>query len=172
MRHCGHHSRIQAQHRYGIGIGEGSLLALLWDPSSLDNPLGQTTIDYTSRNISIVRNIIEAMTPFRSDTILLVVANPVDLLTSIAQELSGLPASQVLGSGTFLDSVRLRGLMADRAGVSSTWPLHPLSSDANGALGSGKVDRYSCVGRARRSSSCSLVGGNNWRRPHRQISAP
>lgn len=81
--------------------------------------IGQTTIDYTSRNISIVRNIIEAMTPFRSDTILLVVANPVDLLTSIAQELSGLPASQVLGSGTFLDSVRLRGLMADRAGVAA-----------------------------------------------------
>ncbi|KAH7131030.1 lactate dehydrogenase/glycoside hydrolase [Dactylonectria macrodidyma] len=81
--------------------------------------IGQTTIDYTSRNISIVRNIIEAMRPFRSDTILLVVANPVDLLTSIAQELSGLPASQVLGSGTFLDSVRLRGLMADQVGVAA-----------------------------------------------------
>lgn len=59
------------------------------------------------------------MKPFRSDTILLIVANPVDLLTSLAQELSGLQMSQVLGSGTFLDSVRLRGLMAGRAEVSA-----------------------------------------------------
>lgn len=58
------------------------------------------------------------MKPFRPDAILLVVATPVDLLTSIAQRLSGLPPSQVLGSGTFLDSVRLRGLVADRAGAS------------------------------------------------------
>ncbi|KAK3943423.1 hypothetical protein QBC46DRAFT_377778 [Diplogelasinospora grovesii] len=81
--------------------------------------LGQTSIESTYRNISIVRNVVNAMKPFRSDTILLVVANPVDLLTSLAQKLSRLPASQVLGSGTFLDSVRLRGLMADRIGVAA-----------------------------------------------------
>lgn len=79
--------------------------------------IGQTTIDYTARNISIVRNIVEAMRPFRSDTILLVVSNPVDLVTTIAGELSQLPPSQIMGSGTFLDSVRLRGMMADKAKV-------------------------------------------------------
>ncbi|CAI6089416.1 unnamed protein product [Clonostachys chloroleuca] len=42
----------------------------------------------------------------------IVVANPVDLLTSIVQELSGLPRHQVLGSGTFLESIRLRGIVA------------------------------------------------------------
>lgn len=57
------------------------------------------------------------MKPFQKDTILLVVANPVDLLTSLAKELSGLPPSQVFGSGTFPDSVRLRGMVADQAGV-------------------------------------------------------
>lgn len=72
------------------------------------------------RNLAIVRTAVQAMRPFRSDAILLVVANPVDLLTSFAQELSGLPASQVLGSGTFLDSVRLRGLLADQTGVRAT----------------------------------------------------
>jgi len=82
--------------------------------------IGQTPLEYTYRNISIVRNAIGAMRPFRSDTILLVVANPVDLLTSLAHDLSGLPSSQVLGSGTFLDSVRLRGLIADRAGVAAS----------------------------------------------------
>jgi L-lactate dehydrogenase len=57
------------------------------------------------------------MKPFRADTILLLVSNPVDVLTSLAQKLSGLPKSQVIGSGTFLDSVRLRGLLADKLGV-------------------------------------------------------
>ena len=56
---------------------------------------------------------MEAMTPFRSDTILVVVANPVDLLTSLCLQLSGLPPSRVLGSGTFLDTLRIRGILAD-----------------------------------------------------------
>lgn len=58
------------------------------------------------------------MTPFKSDTILLVVSSPVDLLTSLALKLSQLPPSQVLGSGTYLDSVRLRGMLADKIEVS------------------------------------------------------
>ncbi len=69
------------------------------------------------RNISVFKTVMDAMTPFRSDTIVLVVSNPVDILTSIAVELSGLPKSQVFGSGTLLESVRLRGLLADKARV-------------------------------------------------------
>ncbi|KAJ1715697.1 hypothetical protein NYO67_2130 [Aspergillus flavus] len=80
-------------------------------------PRGETSLQHMYRKIAILRNIIQAMKPFRPDTIILVVANPVDLLTSIAQGLSGLPASQVMGSGTFLDSVRLRGLLAEQTGV-------------------------------------------------------
>ena len=82
--------------------------------------LGETKLHSVYRNVSIVRRAIDSMTPFKSDTILVIVSNPVDLLTSLAQKLSGLPTSQVLGSGTFLDSVRLRGLVADKAGVSAT----------------------------------------------------
>jgi len=81
--------------------------------------LGETKLHSVYRNVSIVRRAVDAMTPFKSDAILLVVSNPVDLLTSLAQKLSGLPTSQVLGSGTFLDSVRLRGLVADKAGVAA-----------------------------------------------------
>lgn len=57
------------------------------------------------------------MTPFQQDAVLIVVSNPVDLLTMLVQQTSGLPASQVIGSGTFLDSVRLRGMVADCAKV-------------------------------------------------------
>ncbi|KAI6756150.1 hypothetical protein HG530_011886 [Fusarium avenaceum] len=87
--------------------------------------LGQTTVDYTARNVWMVREVVDAMKPFRRDTILLVVANPVDLLTSIAKDMSGLPASQIIGSGTFLDTYRLRGMVATRAFVS------PSSIDIN-----------------------------------------
>lgn len=71
------------------------------------------------RNLAIIQAVVTAMSPVKSDTILLVVANPVDLLTSFALDLSGLPASQVLGSGTFLDSARIRGLLADKAQASA-----------------------------------------------------
>jgi L-lactate dehydrogenase len=79
--------------------------------------VGETSAQHMYRNLGIVRSVIQAMRPFRDDAILLVVSNPVDLLTTLALQLSGLPASQVLGSGTLLDSVRLRGLLAGRAGV-------------------------------------------------------
>lgn len=81
-------------------------------------PRGETQIQHMYHNLAIVRNIIDAMTPFKSDAILLLVANPVDMVTSIAKEISGLPSSQVIGSGTFLDSVRIRGLLGDKVEVS------------------------------------------------------
>lgn len=60
------------------------------------------------------------MKPFREDTILLVVANPVDVLTYHAQKFAGLPPKQVFGSGTVLDSARLRGMLAQKHGVAAS----------------------------------------------------
>jgi L-lactate dehydrogenase len=79
--------------------------------------IGETSIQHIYQKMSIIESIVKAMKPFRSDTILLIVANPVDLLTSIAYQLSGLPKLQVLGSGTFLDSVRIRNLLAEKTMV-------------------------------------------------------
>ncbi|KAJ6028030.1 hypothetical protein N7540_003606 [Penicillium herquei] len=81
---------------------------------------GETSLLHLYQKTSMIRSIINGMKPFKSDTILLIVANPVDLLTSIAKELCGLPASQVIGSGTFLDSVRLRALVADKAKIAAS----------------------------------------------------
>ncbi|KAL2133620.1 hypothetical protein VTI74DRAFT_2022 [Chaetomium olivicolor] len=82
--------------------------------------LGETSIQHMHRNIGVLRSVIGSMTPFRSDAIVLVVSNPVDLLTTLVQELSGLPKFQVFGSGTFLDSVRLRGMLAEKTGVAAS----------------------------------------------------
>ena len=67
--------------------------------------------------MNILKSVISQMQPIKQDTILLLVSNPVDVLTSFAQEIAGLPKSQVIGSGTFLDSIRLRGLLAEQAEV-------------------------------------------------------
>jgi L-lactate dehydrogenase len=60
------------------------------------------------------------MQPFAPHTILLLVANPVDVITYFAQQYSDLPKSQVIGSGTFLDSARLRGILASKAEVAAS----------------------------------------------------
>lgn len=64
-----------------------------------------------------MKSILESLQPLRSDTILLIVANPVDILTLFAQKLSGLPRNQVLGSGTLLDSIRLTRILASKLQV-------------------------------------------------------
>lgn len=60
------------------------------------------------------------MAPISSHAILLLVANPVDILTHFARKLSGLPESQVLGTGTSLDSARLRGILAQKTDVAAS----------------------------------------------------
>lgn len=60
------------------------------------------------------------MKPLKPSAKIVVVANPCDVLTYFAQKLSGLPEGQVFGSGTFLDTVRLRNIIAKKVGVADT----------------------------------------------------
>ncbi|KAF2126712.1 L-lactate dehydrogenase [Dothidotthia symphoricarpi CBS 119687] len=81
---------------------------------------GESRTDLVGRNKAILSSAIDDMKPFASDTILLLVANPVDVLTYFAQQFSDLPKNQVIGSGTFLDSARLRGILAAKAEVAAS----------------------------------------------------
>ncbi|KAL6709718.1 hypothetical protein ACN47E_001147 [Coniothyrium glycines] len=78
---------------------------------------GESRLSLLSRNLHILSSIFSAMAPMAPHTVLLLVANPVDILTYFARRLSGLPEAQVLGTGTSLDSARLRGVLAQRAEV-------------------------------------------------------
>jgi L-lactate dehydrogenase len=80
---------------------------------------GESRADLIDRNYTIINSVIHDMSPIRNDAVLLLVSNPVDALTYMAQRLSGLPKSQVVGSGTFLDSVRLRSALAEQIQVSA-----------------------------------------------------
>ena len=80
---------------------------------------GETRIELLGRNKAILKSIIEQITPVNRDAILLVVSNPVDILTYMAQKLSGLPAGRVIGSGTVLDTARLKHLLGQHLHVDS-----------------------------------------------------
>lgn len=73
---------------------------------------GETRLDLVSRNAVIMKGIIEQIKATSFEGILLIVANPVDILTHLAQQYSGYPESRVFGSGTVLDTARLKDEIA------------------------------------------------------------
>jgi len=78
---------------------------------------GQSRMDLASANASICRVLIPKLINVAPNSILLLVTNPVDVITYITLKLSGFPTPRVLGSGTVLDSSRFRHLIAKRVSV-------------------------------------------------------
>lgn len=72
---------------------------------------GQTRLDLMEQNVRIYRSIVSEIVRYGTEGILLVVTNPVDVLTKITLELSGLPQNRVIGTGTVLDTARLKYLI-------------------------------------------------------------
>ena len=79
----------------------------------------ETRLDLVHKNIAIFQSIIPEITKRDFEGILLIVANPVDILTYTAQKLSGYPENRVIGSGTVLDSARLKYHLGQHLGVDS-----------------------------------------------------
>lgn len=73
---------------------------------------GQTRIDLAKTNVAIVKDITRKIMEHAENPIILVVSNPVDVLTYVVQKESGLPPNRVFGSGTTLDSGRFRYLLS------------------------------------------------------------
>jgi len=80
---------------------------------------GETRLDLVKKNISIFKSIIPEIKKRDYKGILLIVANPVDILTTVAQKLSGMPENRVFGSGTVLDSARLKYELGNHLNVDS-----------------------------------------------------
>ena len=78
---------------------------------------GETRIELLGRNQSILSSVIGQVMQAEPGAVLLIVSNPVDVLTCMAHRLSGLPAGRVIGSGTVLDTARLKYLLGQRLGV-------------------------------------------------------
>ncbi len=80
---------------------------------------GETRLDLAKKNINIFKSIIPEVSKRNKSAILLIVANPVDILTYTAAKLSGYPENRVFGSGTVLDSARLKYLLGEHLNVDS-----------------------------------------------------
>ncbi len=71
-------------------------------------------ITLLNANKKIIKSILQELQPINKESIIIIVTNPVDILTLYAQELINHPRSQLFGSGTFLDTQRLRGLLSKK----------------------------------------------------------
>ena len=80
---------------------------------------GQTRLELAETNTKIMKDITESIMESGFDGIIVVASNPVDLMAYVVSEVSGLPRGRVIGSGTVLDTARLRYLMADYFKISS-----------------------------------------------------
>lgn len=80
---------------------------------------GETRLDLVKKNIKIFESIIPEISKRNFKGIMLIVANPVDILTHVAIKLSGLPENRVIGSGTVLDTARLKCEIGEHLNVDS-----------------------------------------------------
>ncbi len=80
------------------------------------NP-GETRLDLVKKNTKIFKSIIPNIMKYTDDAILLVVTNPVDILTYVTMKISGLSEKRVFGSGTVLDTSRFRYLLSEHCHV-------------------------------------------------------
>lgn len=80
---------------------------------------GETRLDLVNKNVNIFKSIVPEIAKRNYKGILLIVANPVDILTYTAVKLSGLPENRVIGSGTVLDTARLKYALGEHLEVDS-----------------------------------------------------
>lgn len=78
---------------------------------------GETRLDLLNKNTAIFKTIINEIKKYNTDCILLVVTNPVDILTYVTWKISGFPKNRVIGSGTVLDTARFRYLLGEHVGI-------------------------------------------------------
>ncbi len=102
---------------YAGGYEDISDAAIIVVTAGAGQKPGETRLDLVKKNVAIFKSVIPEITKYNQDGILLVVANPVDILTYVAAKLSGFPSNRVFGSGTVLDTARLKYLLGDHLGV-------------------------------------------------------
>ncbi|WP_177746603.1 L-lactate dehydrogenase [Candidatus Avelusimicrobium fimicolum] len=102
---------------------------------------GETRLDLVKKNIAIFKSIIPEIKKIDYKGILLIVANPVDILTTVAIKLSGFPANRVFGSGTVLDTARLKYNLGQHLDVDS----RSVHAFIIGEHGDSEIAAWSCA---------------------------
>lgn len=87
--------------------------------SGMPRKPGMSREDLIGVNAGIVKDVVTNILKYSPDAILLIVSNPMDTMTTLAQKVSGLPTNRVFGMGGALDSARFRGYLAKALGASA-----------------------------------------------------
>jgi L-lactate dehydrogenase len=102
---------------------------------------GQPREELLKTNWEIVSSILKAMQPINKQAIIIMVSNPVDLMAYCAQQFAGLPKEQVFGTGTMLDTQRLRGIISKHVAVAE----QSIQAYVLGAHGAVQFATWSCA---------------------------
>ncbi|KAM8973635.1 L-lactate dehydrogenase B chain-like [Pelodytes ibericus] len=78
---------------------------------------GESRLNLVQRNVNVFKFVVPQVVKYSPNAIIIVVSNPVDILTYVTWKLSGLPKERIIGSGTNLDSARFRYLISQKLGV-------------------------------------------------------
>ena len=79
---------------------------------------GMSRLDLAQINVNILKDVAAGVVPYAPNAIYVIVSNPVDVLTYVFHKISGIPARQIIGSGTILDTSRLQSTLAKRFHIS------------------------------------------------------
>jgi len=101
----------------------------------------ETRLDLLERNTEIFKYLIPHISALSPNSLLLIVTNPVDIMTYIAQQLSGFPVNRVIGSGTVLDTGRLKHLLSNRLKINA----RNIHGFVIGEHGDAQMIPWSCV---------------------------
>lgn len=81
--------------------------------SGMGRKPGQSRIDLAQTNVNIMKDIASKIAPVAPKALYVIVSNPVDVMTYVFTKVSGIPENQIIGSGTILDTARLRYCLSD-----------------------------------------------------------
>jgi L-lactate dehydrogenase len=101
-----------------LSVVEGSHVVVITAGAKQDP--GQTRLELATVNARILGTMMPQLLEVAPDAVYVIVTNPCDVLTVLAQEQTGLPPERIFASGTVLDTSRLRWKLAERAGVSTS----------------------------------------------------
>ncbi len=90
---------------------EGSDVVII--TSGIARKPGQTRLELVQTNVNILKSITPAIVKYAPNAIYVLVSNPVDILTYVFHKISGIPESRIIGSGTILDTARLRARISE-----------------------------------------------------------
>ena len=117
LNHCLAFSPSKMKIKVGT-YGDCQDASLIVIAAGVNQKPGETRLELLKRNASIFQSIITEVTNNNFNGIFLVATNPVDIMTYLTQKYSGLPRKRVIGSGTTLDTARLRFLVGDKLKIS------------------------------------------------------